>query len=145
MTHVVSFVNLKGGVGKTALATNFADYCAKHGLSTLLIDLDAQTNATFSFIDVPTWQAHEAQNGTVADLMGAGPVRGALPSRPTFDQVKVPVRPNLDLIPSTQRLFSVDLDLAGTTARETALKRAIGPALSQYQIVVCDCPPNLSL
>lgn len=39
MTKVVSFVNLKGGVGKTALATNFAAYCASNGHRTLLIDL----------------------------------------------------------------------------------------------------------
>jgi chromosome partitioning protein len=145
MTRVVSFVNLKGGVGKTALATNFAAFCASKGMRTLLIDLDAQTNATFSYMDVPAWQAHEANAGTVADLLGAGPVRSAFASRPTFRQVKVAVRPNLDLVPSTQRLFSVDLDLAGITARETALKRAIGTGLTDYDIVVCDCPPNLSL
>lgn len=145
MPNVISFVNLKGGVGKTALATNFAAYCAQTGSRTLLIDLDAQTNATFTFLDVPAWQAHESQNGTVADLLGAGPVRNALAQRPTFEQVKVQVRGNLDLVPSTQRLFSVDLDLASTTARETALKRAIGTGLDQYEIVVCDCPPNLSL
>lgn len=145
MAKVVSFVNLKGGVGKTALATNFAAYCASKGNRTLLIDLDAQTNATFSFMDVAAWQAHETQHGTVADLLGAGPVRAALPQRPQFTQVKVSVRPNLDLVPSTQRLFSVDLDLASMTARETALKRAIGGELQNYDVVVCDCPPNLSL
>lgn len=145
MTKVVSFVNLKGGVGKTALATNFAAYCASIGMRTLLIDLDAQTNATFSFMDVAAWQAHEAQHGTVADLLGAGHTRGALPHRPQFGRVKVKVRTNLDLVPSTQRLFSVDLDLASTTARETALKRAVGGELQNYDVVVCDCPPNLSL
>jgi len=145
MTRVVSFVNLKGGVGKTALATNFAAFCASDGMRTLLIDLDAQTNATFSFMDIPAWQAHEANAGTVADLLGAGPVRSPFASRPTFAQVKATVRPHLDLVPSTQRLFSVDLDLAGMTARETALRRAVGSSLTDYDIVVCDCPPNLSL
>lgn len=145
MPKVISFVNLKGGVGKTALATNFAAYCAQQGHRTLLVDLDAQTNATFSFLDVPTWEAHEALHGTVADLLGAGPVRSALATRPPFPQVKVTVRPNLDLVPSTQRLFSVDLDLAGMTARETALRRALGAALDEYDFVICDCPPNLSL
>lgn len=145
MTKVVSFVNLKGGVGKTALATNFSAYCAKEGHKTLLIDLDAQTNATFSFMDVPTWEAHEASAGTLADLLGVGSVRDAMGTRPTFSQVRKTVRPNLDLVPSTQRLFSVDLDLASTTARETTLKRALGGDLASYDIVVCDCPPNLSL
>jgi chromosome partitioning protein len=42
---VVSFVNLKGGVGKTALSVNFAAFCGLQGKKTLLIDLDPQTNA----------------------------------------------------------------------------------------------------
>jgi MinD-like ATPase involved in chromosome partitioning or flagellar assembly len=49
---VLSCVNLKGGVGKTAIAVNFAAYCGSRGLRTLLIDLDPQTNATFSCISV---------------------------------------------------------------------------------------------
>jgi chromosome partitioning protein len=67
---VVSFVNLKGGVGKTALSVNFAAYCAKENLRTLLIDLDPQTNATFSCISVEAWQKHAKDNGTVANLFG---------------------------------------------------------------------------
>ena len=145
MTKVVSFVNLKGGVGKTALATNFAAHCAAIGKPTLLIDLDAQTNATFSFMDIAAWQAHENANGTVADLLGAGQVASALPAVRNFAGVRLEVRPNLHLVPSTQRLFSIDLDMSGRTARETALKRAIGAQLGQYEVVVCDCPPNLSL
>src|SRR3989304_3792355 len=67
----LSCVNLKGGVGKTALAVNFAAYCGTSGRPTLLIDLDPQTNATFSCIDVDEWERHAARHGTVADLLGA--------------------------------------------------------------------------
>ena len=58
MPTVVSFVNLKGGVGKTTLAVNFAAYCGLAGKKTLLIDLDPQTNATFSCISPEAWGKH---------------------------------------------------------------------------------------
>lgn len=67
---VVSFINLKGGVGKTALSVNFAAYCGQQGLKTLLIDLDPQANATFSCISVEDWEEHAANKGTVANLLG---------------------------------------------------------------------------
>ncbi|TFZ57413.1 hypothetical protein E4V01_15675 [Methylorubrum sp. Q1] len=67
---IVACVNLKGGVGKTALAVNFAAYCGINNLKTLLIDLDPQTNATFSCISPEDWQKHAAEHGTVADLLG---------------------------------------------------------------------------
>jgi len=70
MTTVVACINLKGGVGKTALAVNFAAYCGINGMKTLLIDLDPQTNATFSTIGVAGWDDAK-KNGTVADLLGA--------------------------------------------------------------------------
>jgi chromosome partitioning protein len=70
MTKVVACINLKGGVGKTALAVNFAAYCGMKGMKTLLIDLDPQTNATFSTIGVAAWDDVK-KNGTVADLLGA--------------------------------------------------------------------------
>ena len=62
-------VNLKGGVGKTTLAVNFAAYCGMSGFSTLLVDLDPQTNATFSCISVEAWEERAAKNGTVANLL----------------------------------------------------------------------------
>jgi hypothetical protein len=65
---VVSCVNLKGGVGKTAISVNFAAYCGSKNLKVLLVDLDPQTNATFSCISVEKWQEHAAKKGTVANL-----------------------------------------------------------------------------
>ena len=70
MTVVLSCVNLKGGVGKTAIAVNFAAYCGEKGYKTLLVDLDPQTNATFSCISPKVWSKHRKKNGTVADLFG---------------------------------------------------------------------------
>jgi chromosome partitioning protein len=68
---IVSVVNLKGGVGKTAISVNFAAYCGLQGLKVLLIDLDPQTNATFSCISVEQWQKHSSLHGSVANLLGS--------------------------------------------------------------------------
>jgi chromosome partitioning protein len=145
-TLIISCVNLKGGVGKTALAVNFAAYCGVVGKKTLLIDLDPQTNATFSCIEVSDWEQHAAERGTVADLLGARSHTSAEGSeRDVRTIVRKDVFDNVDLIPSHLDLFSVDLDLSSATARETRLRRAIHPIMDTYDIIVCDCPPNLTI
>lgn len=126
MATILSCVNLKGGVGKTALAVNFAAYCGRSGRRTLLIDLDPQTNATFSCMDVQEWEDHAANHGTVADLLGARAYANAEGVQKTAAQViKSSVFQNVDLLPSHLDLFSVDLDLSAATARETRLRRAV--------------------
>jgi chromosome partitioning protein len=68
---VLSCVNLKGGVGKTAIAVNFAAHCGIHGLRTLLVDLDPQTNVTLSCVSPQAWEKHATEKGTVANLLGS--------------------------------------------------------------------------
>lgn len=146
MTQIVAMVNLKGGVGKTALSVNFADHCARNGLRTLLVDLDPQTNATFSAMGVDEWDKHKDTHGTVADLLGARDHQNADGERKTVDDVVVKdLLGGFDLIPSHLDLFTVDLDLAGKPNREGRLKKALKTFLNQYDIVVCDCPPNLTI
>ena len=71
MTVVVSCVNLKGGVGKTALSVNLAAIAGEiYGKKTLLIDVDPQTNATFSCITVDKWETWASTGGTIADILG---------------------------------------------------------------------------
>lgn len=143
---VLACVNLKGGVGKTALAVNFAAYAGKTGLKTLIVDLDPQTNATFSCITAPNWEAWSVSNGTVADILGARKAFGATGKEKTPEEVVIrDVFDNVDLIPSHLDLFTVDLDMAGATARETKLARAMVDFKRQYDLIVCDCPPNLTI
>lgn len=147
MPTTLACVNLKGGVGKTAIAVNFAAYCGtQRGLSTLLIDLDPQTNATFSCISVDDWEDHAAEHGTVADLLGVRSHTSAEGKKKTVaDVLMEEVFSNVDLIPSHLDLFTVDLDLASATARETRLKKALATIDRKYDLIVCDCPPNLTL
>jgi chromosome partitioning protein len=143
---IVACVNLKGGVGKTAMATNFAGFCGRKGMRTLLVDLDPQTNATFSCISIEDWEDHAAKNGTVANLFGVRSHTNAEGKAKGLDTIILKkVWKNVDLIPSHVDLFTIDLELAAATARETKLRKALTPIMGQYDIIVCDCPPNLTI
>lgn len=146
MTTTISCINLKGGVGKTALAVNLAAYFGLKGKKTLLIDLDPQTNASFSMIGVKGWTKHSAEKGTVADLLGAQKHTSAEGKTKTASEVIFKdAFSNVDLIPSHIDLFTVDLDLAGATSRETKLRKAAKELIKSYDVVICDCPPNLTI
>lgn len=144
---VLSCVNLKGGVGKTALSVNFAAHCAAKGYRTLLVDLDPQTNATFWCISVEAWQDHAKKHGTVANLLGARSHTNAEGTLKTASDVIVKgvMGGSLDLLPSHLDLFTIDLDLGAEVARETKLKRSLKDSLSEYDVIICDCPPNLTI
>jgi len=146
VTIVLSSINLKGGVGKTTIAVNYAAYCGNKGRKVLLCDLDPQANASFGVIGVEGWEQHIAARGTVADLLGARRHKSAQGSAKGFDEVIIKdAWKNVDLIPSHLDLFTVDLDLAGITAREFQLKKSLKEHIDNYDIVICDCPPNLTL
>jgi chromosome partitioning protein len=145
--RILSVVNLKGGVGKTAIAVNFAAYCAKNGKKTLLVDMDPQTNATFSCVDAEAWKTHAKTHGTVADLLGMRAHTNAEGAEKKVSDVRLKgvFSGLLDLVPSHLDLFTIDLDMANATARETKLRRAFAPIKDEYDIIVCDCPPNLTI
>lgn len=145
MTSILSCINLKGGVGKTALAVNFAAYCGKIGHKTLLIDMDPQTNATFSCISVDEWEDFSSTKGTLANLMGVRSTSFSREAVGAAEVIKHNVFHNVDLIPSHLEMFTIDLDISGTTGREFVLKRALTAVTANYDIIVCDCPPNLTI
>jgi chromosome partitioning protein len=145
MPSILACVNLKGGVGKTAIAVNFAAYCGRQGMRTLLVDCDPQTNATFSCISAEDWAEHAKQRGTIASLLGVRSIAGATSSHDASTVIKPGVFENVDLVPSHISLFSVDLDLGGAAGRELKLRKALKPVLEHYDMVVCDCPPNLTI
>lgn len=146
MAKAIACVNLKGGVGKTALAVNLAAYAGRSGIKTLLVDLDPQTNATFWGMTYEAWQDHAASKGSIADLLGARRHRSAEGGGKSLGDVLArDVYHNVDLVPSHLDLFTIDLDMGGETARETKLRRAIAPFSGQYELIVMDCPPNLTI
>ncbi|BEO21165.1 chromosome partitioning protein ParA [Serratia marcescens] len=144
----ISFINMKGGVGKTTSVVEFATILVKdHGKRVLIIDIDPQTNATFSFIKYDIWQ-DQIENNTIADVLG---MNKHLSSRDTEYNINDAVIKNvsgiqgLDLISSHLGLTFLDLDLSAKPGREMILSRQISRLEGEYDYILIDCPPNLTL
>ena len=132
MTTVISVTNQKGGVGKTTTAVNLAYYIAKMGKKTLLIDFDPQGNAT-SGLGVDKQELKL----TMADV--------AMETT-TLDEVVIPTKyKNLFLAPTAPFLANTEVQLAQADRRFSRLKSAIEASKAEYDIVIIDSPPSLSL
>jgi len=154
MATVVSFINFKGGVGKTTLCVEIAASLAhKFNEKVLIIDLDPQTNATLSLMSESDWEEHSLSKGTLFNFFES------CYNNQQFDLqniiVESPVEykgtlQSLDLIPSHIKLFGMDLRLATKLGHENLkaklfLKKAIEALQNQYTYIFIDCPPNLYL
>jgi cellulose biosynthesis protein BcsQ len=123
--------NIKGGVGKTATAVNLAYLAARDGYRVLLWDLDPQAAASFLFRVRP-----RVKGG------GKALIRG---TRPVDDAIKGTDFEGLDLLPAdfTYRNLDLMLDSAKKPARRLA--SLLAPLRAEYDVVVLDCPPSISL
>ncbi len=128
---VVASYNLKGGVGKTTAAVNIAYLAAAAGHRTLLWDLDPQGAATYLFRVKP-----RVKGG------GAKLVRGR---RPIIDAVKATDYERLDLLPADFTYRMMDIDLNERPKPNKTLRRLLSPLRHEYDLVVLDTPPSLSL
>jgi chromosome partitioning protein len=125
----IAIVNMKGGVGKTTTGVNLAIGLANRGRRVLLVDMDPQGNVAHSL----KIRAHQ---NTIYDLMADDMV---------VDHVIRPgVRPNLDVIPSSNVAFGLENRLAGETLREKVFTRRMRTVLN-YDFVVVDTSPAMSL
>lgn len=130
---VLSIVNHKGGVGKTATARALGDYMASVGYRVLLVDLDPQASLTMSC------SYTEIITPSMVNVLG-----GANPGDKTIRQIIRPVAERLDLAPSNLDLAGIELGIAARLGREYILERALGE-IRGYDLVIVDCPPSINL
>jgi len=128
---ILSSYSIKGGVGKTALAVNLAFALREAGVRTLLLDLDPQGAATFYF-RVASAEKFRMRD---ADSLVEGLSRN----------IRESDFPGLDIIPSNLGYRHFDILLDGMTKRRKQLRKVLEEFKSDYDVILMDCPPNITL
>lgn len=132
MGRIIAIANQKGGVGKTTTAINLSACLAEAGQKVLAIDMDPQGNLTSGFgLDKGNI------DNTVYELIMGDSSFGECVQREANE--------NLDILPSDADLAGAEVELIGTEKKESRLRTALQPVRDQYDFIIIDCPPSISL
>jgi chromosome partitioning protein len=130
MARIISVANQKGGVGKTTTTVNLGACLAYDGKKVLLIDSDAQGNAT-SGLGV---RKPDVKQDIYDVLVNEVPIK---------DTIIETSRENLSIVPATLQLAGAEIELTSMMARESRLKSALAEVSDDYDFILVDCPPSL--
>lgn len=132
MERIIAVANQKGGVGKTTTAINLSSCLSALGKKVLAIDMDPQGNMT-SGLGVDKDEVEY----TVYDLiLGETDIQNAI--------VKDVIE-NLDVLPTNIDLAAAEIELIGVDEKEFIIKKAVEGVKDNYDFIVIDCPPSLSM
>ena len=132
MGRIIAIANQKGGVGKTTTAINLSACLAEKGKRVLAVDMDPQGNMT-SGLGVDKDNAEK----TVYDL-----IIGEAEINEVICQEALE---NLDVIPTNIDLSAAEIELIGVEDKEYIIRNAIHKVKDEYDFVIIDCPPSLSM
>lgn len=132
MDYIIALANQKGGVGKTTTGVNLGAALASMGKQILLVDTDAQGNATSGVGIQKASIEREIYDVLVNEI-------------PIQDAILHTEHPGLDIVPATIQLSGAEIELTPMMARETRLKAALDEVRDQYDYILIDCPPSLGL
>lgn len=132
MATVICITNQKGGVGKTTTAVNLSYYLAKDKFRVLLIDFDPQGNAT-SGLGISKKDLRATMSEVVLNQAGLS------------DAIIETKYKNLYVAPTTPELANAEVEMTKLSKKFVQLRMAIASVAEQFDYVIIDCPPSLSL
>lgn len=129
---VIAIANQKGGVAKTTTTHNLGVALAAAGKKVLLIDLDSQASLTISVGLEPLEVQH-----TIVDVLK----KDSVPVRECIQRL----RDGLHIVTSIIDLAPMEMEMLARASREKILDRALKPVRDDYDFILIDCPPQLSI
>lgn len=150
---VVSFINMKGGVGKTTLCIGIGEYLANYcNKKILFIDLDPQFNTTQTLVnefdledEYITNYSDGTNQRTVMRLFETQQTIAKRLDLPGPDEVLVHLNENMDLLPGTINLILVETDKDGSKAKKVKKFIQKNSLKDKYDFIFIDCPPTISV